>query len=172
MSSLSRYKNQSIAKLNTRFPYLGKRFTDVFAPLETGGIPWAPIHKPLARCKLAVVTTAGVHHKGQLGFNMIDPDGDPLFRVISVSRPISDLTITHDYYDHSDAEKDINIVFPIQRLWELEREGIIGKVARIHYGFMGHILGEHIQTLINQTAPEVAQILKKDGVDAVLLTPD
>ena len=55
---------------------------------------------------------------------MNNPNGDPSFRVIDSRQPISDLMITHDYYNHSDAEKDINIIFPIQRLWKLEKEGI------------------------------------------------
>jgi hypothetical protein len=33
----------------------------------------------------------------------------------------------------------MNIVFPIQRLWALKREGMIGEIAGKHYGFMGHI---------------------------------
>jgi len=118
-----------------------------------------------------MVTTAGVHHRDQSPFDMRDPDGDPSFRAIDESRPVSDLMITHDYYDHRDADKDINIVFPIQRLRELEIEGIIGKIADTHYGFMGHILGEHVQPLVNRSAPQVARRLKEDGVDVVLLTP-
>jgi D-proline reductase (dithiol) PrdB len=120
---------------------------------------------------VVLVTTAGVHHRDQKPFDMDDPDGDPTFRVIDVSRPINDLMITHDYYDHSDADRDINIVFPIQRVQELKSEGIIGDIATTHYGFMGHIVGRHIQTLLNQNAPEVAQRLKRDNVDAVLLIP-
>jgi D-proline reductase (dithiol) PrdB len=102
---------------------------------------------------------------------MRDPYGDPSFRTIDLSRPLIDFMITHDYYDHSDADRDINIVFPIQRLWALKREGMIGEIAGFHYGFMGHILGRHIQTMINEKAPAVAQRLKDDNVDIVLLTP-
>ncbi len=171
MLSFTRAKNQITAKMTTRFPYLAKRFTEAISPVQTKGVPWTPVRKPLAECKVALVTTAGVHHRGQLPFDMNDPDGDPTFRVIDASRPISDLTITHDYYDHSDADKDINIVFPIQRLWEPECEGFIGRLAKNHYGFMGHIVGPHIQTLVNQSAPEVARRLKLDAADAVLLTP-
>lgn len=169
--SLSRLKNQTIAKLITRFPSVAKRFTEAFSPVKTAGVPWTPVKKPSGECKVAIVTTAGVHHRYQSPFNMSDPDGDPTFRVIDVTRPISDLMITHDYYDHADAERDINIVFPVQRIWELEREGFIGKVAKSHYGFMGHIVGRHVQTLISQSAPEVARRLKGDGVDVVVLTP-
>jgi len=125
----------------------------------------------LVDCKVAMVTTAGVHHRDQPPFDMRDPDGDPSFRAIDVSRPVCNLMITHDYYDHRDADKDINVVFPIQRLRELERDGIIGEIASTHYGFMGHILGAYVQTLVNRSAPEVARRLKEDGVDVVLLTP-
>lgn len=127
--------------------------------------------KPLAECKVAVVTTAGIHHKDQPTFDMMDLNGDPTFRIIDATLPIETLMITHDYYDHSDADKDINIVFPIERLKELEAEKVIGKVSRTHYGFMGHIKGPHVRTLIDQKVPEVVEILKKDSVDVVLLTP-
>jgi D-proline reductase (dithiol) PrdB len=102
---------------------------------------------------------------------MNDPDGDPTFREIDIQRPLYDLMITHDYYDHADADRDINIVFPIERLREFETEGIIGRVADTHYSFMGHIDGRHIKTLINEYAPEVAQRVKADNVDVVLFTP-
>ena len=171
MSYFSRLKNQMIAKLTSRFVHLSERLTDGFKTKETEGVPWTPVNKPLADCKVAIVTTAGVHHRNQNPFDMNDPNGDPSFRVIDSRQPVSNLMITHDYYDHSDAEKDINIVFPIKRLWELEEEGIIGKTAEKHYGFMGHTLESHIQTLINQTAPRVTDELKHDAVDIVLLTP-
>lgn len=171
MLFLSRLKNQTVAKLTSRSPWVAKKFADRFSPVQTEGVPWCPPKKPLAKSKVAVVTTAGVHHKDQPPFDMKDPEGDPTFRVIDASRSIDDLMITHDYYDHSDADKDINIVFPIQRLQEFEKEGLIGEVDHTHYGFMGHIVGKHIQTLVNLSAPEVARRLKQDGMDTVLLTP-
>jgi len=102
---------------------------------------------------------------------MKDRDGDPSYRVIDITRPLSSMMITHDYYDHSDADRDINIVFPVERLKEFEIEGLIGQIADYHYGFMGHITGKHILTLISKSAPEVAARLKKDNVNIVLLTP-
>jgi D-proline reductase (dithiol) PrdB len=164
-------KNKFIAKIITRFPSLAERFTASYAPQETREIPWTPVTKMLEHSKIAVVTTAGVHHNDQEPFNMKDREGDPSFRAIDLRRPLSGLMITHDYYDHSDADRDINIVFPIERLKELEKEMFIGHVADIHYGFMGHITGRHIPTLINRIAREVAVRLKKDNVDIVLLTP-
>ena len=112
-----------------------------------------------------------VHLKTQKPFDMKDTNGDPTYRDIPLSTPTEQLIITHDYYDHRDADKDINIVFPIDRLKELKDAGEIGGIAETNYGFMGHIDGGHIWTLINETAPEVAEKLRTQNVDAVLLTP-
>lgn len=166
-----RLKNRFIAKILTRFPFLVKRLTVLLRPVESEGIPWMPLKKSLRDSTVALVTTAGVHLKTQDHFDMADPNGDPSFRIIETTTPLTDLMITHDYYDHTDADKDINIVFPLERLREFEKEGIIGRLANRHYGFMGHILGPHIDTLVKITAPEVANRLNADGVDIVLLTP-
>ncbi|MCL5023600.1 MAG: glycine/betaine/sarcosine/D-proline family reductase selenoprotein B [Nitrospirae bacterium] len=171
MTEVSRIKNRLIARLATRFPFVQKFFVGRYEPQESEGIPWTPVEKLLSSSGIAVVTTAGVHRRNQPPFDMKDPNGDASFRIIDGKRPVSDLMITHDYYDHRDADLDINIVFPIERLREFEHEGIIGKVADKHYGFMGHILGPRLRELIGKTAPEVAGLLKADGVDAVLLTP-
>ncbi len=169
--SIDRLKNKLIAKIITRYPSLAERFVDAYEPRVSGDIPWTPVTKDLAKSTIAVVTTAGVHHRDQEPFNMTDSDGDPSYRVIDVRRPLSSLMITHDYYDHADADRDINIVFPLERLKEFEQEGLIGRVADRHYGFMGHITGRHIPTLIGTTAPEVARMIRNDSIDIVLLTP-
>jgi len=172
MSTINRFKNRLIAKVITRYPGLAQRFITAYEPWESGeAVPWAPPQKPLAECKLALVTTSGVHHSSQEPFDMQDSDGDPSFRAIDGATIGNDYKITHDYYDHSDAEKDLNIIFPLQRLQELLQEGVIGQLADTHYSFMGHIDGRHIATLIGQAAQEVVKRLKRDQVDVVLLTP-
>ncbi|KJR42031.1 D-proline reductase [Candidatus Magnetoovum chiemensis] len=170
-NTLFRLKNKLIAKLITRLPRLAKKLIASYSAFETEDIPWTPIVKPLSKCKIAIVTTCGLHHREEKPFNMSDKLGDPSYRTIDTQRPLSSLTITHDYYDHSDAEKDINIVFPIERLKELQKTGKIGEVSNTHYAFMGHIDGLYINILINETAKEVARKLKADNVDIALLTP-
>ena len=172
MSTINRFKNRLIAKVITRYPSLAQRFITAYEPWESGeAVPWAPPHKPLGECKLALVTTSGVHHSSQEPFDMQDSDGDPSFRAIDGATIGNDYKITHDYYDHSDAEKDLNIIFPLQRLQELQQEGEIGQLADTHYSFMGHIDGRHIASLIGQAAQEVVKRLKQDQVNVVLLTP-
>lgn len=169
---MSRFKNRLTAKVLTRFRWLFDRAINKTQPyLDSGAIPWVPMTKRLSECRVAIVTTAGVHLKGEPPFDMVDKDGDPSFRAIPLSAPDDALMITHDYYDHADAEKDINIVFPIDRLKEMAKSGLIGEVAPVNYSFMGHIDGRHIETLVSKTGPQVAGLLKSARVDAVLLTP-
>jgi D-proline reductase (dithiol) PrdB len=172
MSITNRFKNQLIAKIITRYPSLAQRFITAYEPWESGEtVPWSPPKKPLSECKLALVTTSGIHHRAQEPFDMQDSDGDPTFRIIDGATITDDYKITHDYYDHSDAEKDLNIIFPIDRLRELQQEEVIGQLADTHYSFMGHIDGRHIATLIGKAAKQVVEKLKKDQIEVVLLTP-
>lgn len=168
---MGRFKNKIMAKLLTRFPYLFDRAVEKVERMEVSGIPWAPLKKPLSRSKVAIVTTAGVHLKDQAPFDMHDKNGDPSYRELPSSAPRASYMITHDYYDHSDADRDLNIVFPIDRVRELIEEGALGSMAETNYGFMGHIDGPHVETLIKKTAPDIARRLKANGVDVVILTP-
>jgi D-proline reductase (dithiol) PrdB len=172
MSFYLRLKNRGLATLATAFPALGERFAAGYrAERQDEGIPWAPLAKPLAASTIALVTTAGVHHRDQQAYDMHDHDGDPTFRELDLERPLDSLMITHDYYDHADADRDLNVVLPVERLRELAAAGEIAGVARLAYGFMGHITGPHLETLKRRTAPEVAAQLKEARVDAVLLAP-
>lgn len=168
---MARLKNQIIAKMFTRFPYLVERWVKKTPSMKFEDIPWSSIAKLIKDCKIAIVTTAGVHLKTQKPFDMKDPTGDPSYREIPRDAPKDVLTITHDYYDHKDADEDINIIFPIERLKEMKEAKEIGDIAEINFGFMGHIEGGHIHTLMNETAPAIAEKLKAQNVDAVLLTP-
>ncbi len=133
-------------------------------------IPWTPLNKPLKDCKIALITTAGIHHNFQEPFNMQDKNGDWSFRELGLEKKET-FTITHDYYNKTDALKDINIVLPIDRVNELVNEKLIGSLNLYAYSFMGHILNEYIEQFINISAIEVAEKLKKQNVDIALLTP-
>ena len=170
--SFSRLKNRFLARLATRFPALGQRFIDAYKPWETEGkIPFARLQKPLRQAKSAMVTTSGIHHAGQPPFDMLDKDGDPSFRELAGATLFDDFKITHDYYDHSDADRDPNIILPLEPLQQLVAEGLLGELAPTHYAFMGHIDGRHILTLIEEQAQEIVKRLKQNLVDLVLLTP-
>lgn len=163
--------NALLVQLFKRIPWLASRWAKRHQFVEGRDIPWAPLHQPVSESVIALVTTAGVHLKSHEPFNMDDPDGDPTFRVIPVDAPHTDLTITHKYYDHSAADRDINVVLPLDRMHEFVAEKRIGGIGPFAYGFMGHIDGPHVRTLMEKAAPEVARRLKADRTEAVILTP-
>jgi D-proline reductase (dithiol) PrdB len=164
-------KIKFLAKLYTRFGIFLDRWAQKADVREFSDIPWTPYAGEISQDRLALITTGGVHLSTQQPFDMMDPSGDPSFREIPADTPPAHLTITHIYYDHSDADKDINIVFPIERIRLLEDMGEIGAVNDRHFSFMGHITGHHLDVLLNETAPQVAGMLKGDGVDVAILTP-
>lgn len=171
MSVFYRIKNRMIAAVLTRFPSLADRIAAKIDPLKFDTTPWAGVTKPLGQMTVSLITTAGVHDKNDNPFDMTNKSGDASFRIIQSAASMDSLTITHDYYDHSDADRDKNIVFPLDRLREFAAEGVIGGVARRHYGFMGHIENELLEKLVRDSAVKVAKMLKEDHVDAVLVAP-
>jgi hypothetical protein len=68
-------------------------------------------------------------------------------------------------------EIDLNLIFPVERLRELVQKGVLGRLHRFGYSVMGHIENEHMRTLQEVTAVEIARRLARDGVDYVLLVP-
>jgi D-proline reductase (dithiol) PrdB len=113
----------------------------------------------------ALVTTAGVHLRDQEAF---DVAGDNSWRIIPGDVQANQLMVTHDHYDHADADKDINVVFPIERLRELAQEGIIGGVSDKHLGFMGFT--QQFRDLYDRAAPEMAKLILRSKADGVILT--
>lgn len=162
--------NKLLSWIYTRVPALSRRFA---AGLDAvaGPLPWTPARVPLERATVALVTLAGVHLRGQPAFDMRNAEGDASFRVIPGTVFPADLTITHDYYDHAAADRDVNIVFPLERLRELAAAGRIGRVAPRHVGAMGHILRGEERRLVGESAPAIARLLQVDGVDYVVLCP-
>ncbi len=122
--------------------------------------------KPLEGCRLALVTTGGVHLPEQPRFDIDDLLGDCSYR--EIPRCAGALTWTHAYHRH-DEGMDLDSVFPLWTLRELEREGVVGGLNHRHFSFMGAI--HDPGPLVRETAPEVAGKLADEGVDAVLLTP-
>jgi D-proline reductase (dithiol) PrdB len=153
--------DQLLAKLFTRFPALFRRWVRKHRFVEFADTPWTPFSGKINHSRVALLTTAGVHLKRDPAFNMRDPAGDPSFREIPTRSTPADLTITHNYYDHRDADTDINVVFPLERLTELDAADEIGSVNWRHFSFMGHILPPHLHSLITVTAPQVAGLLKR-----------
>jgi D-proline reductase (dithiol) PrdB len=129
-------------------------------------LPFVRPKKPLESCRLALVTTGGVHLPEDTRFDIDDPLGDCSYR--EIPGDAEELTWTHAYH-RPDEGTDLDSVFPLWTTRELTGEGVIGELNRRHFSFMGAI--HDPEPLARESAPEVAGKLAEDETDAVLLTP-
>jgi D-proline reductase (dithiol) PrdB len=168
---IKKIKDKWKAKRYAARPILMDRYAKRPDLIVNNTIPWALAKKALYDSRVTLVTTAGVHLKAGIPFNMLDQFGDPTFREIPNDVLPERLTITHNYFDSKDAASDINLVLPIEPLLRLVREKIVGSVANRSFSFMGHISGGHVDTLLRDIAPAMVKKLIQDKVDIVFLTP-
>jgi len=121
---------------------------------------------PLKERRVAIVTTSGLHCRTDRPFRL---DPDDFYRVIPGTVGANDLIMSHiaASFDRSGYQRDWNVVFPLDRLRELEEEGIIGSLAGYHYSLSSAHQAEEFETPVK----EIAEMLKKDKVTAAVLTP-
>jgi len=130
---------------------------------------WTPFEKSLDKAKVAILCSSGISRKEQEAYDPLSRD-NLTYREIAKGTKAEDLVINYAYYDHSDADNDPNIVFPIDRFRELEEEGFIGELAEINYGLgMGRLYKR--TALQTQLATEIAQKLRDAGVDVLFCVP-
>lgn len=114
-----------------------------------------------------LISSGGISETGQKPF-----DGwavnDFSYRLIPIETPFDRLQLNHNCFDHRDALRDYNCVFPIQRLSELAEEGVIGQAAdpAVSLG-MGRTYKR--SGLFQQTIPEIVSELQEQEVNAALL---
>jgi D-proline reductase (dithiol) PrdB len=127
--------------------------------------PWVS-GPPLSQRRVAIVTTSGLHKRNDHPFQL---DPNDFYRVIPGDVVANDLVMSHiaASFDRSGFQRDWNVVFPLDRLRELAAEGIIGSLADFHYS----VNTAHQSDEFEKPAHEIASLLKKDNVNAVILTP-
>ena len=138
-------------------------------------VPFTPTTKPLAECRVALLSTAGLSVRGDTPFDMEferkNPmRGDSSFRRLSAEITTGDVEANHLHIDTGYIERDLNVALPLDRLHELARAGEIGSVAPTHYSIMGY-QGNDSSALVEQSAPAIADAMKSEEVDLALLAP-
>ncbi len=155
-----------------------KKFSDWMANIMVGHtgtkdvrnetVNWTPLRKPLSECTVALFTTGGVHLRSDIPFDIDSAHGDWSFRTVPNDVNTSDLTITHSHYSHVDADRDVNCMFPVDRLRELAGQGVIGGITPNSYAIMG--FNPDPANLMEKTAPELARLYKNEGADLIFMT--
>jgi D-proline reductase (dithiol) PrdB len=134
-------------------------------------VPAATLSRPVAECRVAIVSSAGFVVPGDEAFSPSVRGGDYSFRIIPADIRVQDLEEHHrsDSFSHEGVEADRNMGLPLDRLHELAAEGTIAEVAPRHISLMGSITAPG--RLTRRTLPEVANVLREDLVDIALMVP-
>ncbi|HXX93399.1 MAG TPA: glycine/sarcosine/betaine reductase selenoprotein B family protein, partial [Planctomycetota bacterium] len=150
--------------------------------------PWTPLRRELRRCKAAIVTTSGVRLKTQHMFTKNSPE----FREISVYSPAEGMAFDFTNYDPAEAERDLNVLVPVDRLKDLVDRGLLGGLNETFLSFFGpctdlgalrasaRASGEKLRgygcdvafvipanLVCNQTAGLIARELEREGLSTV-----
>jgi D-proline reductase (dithiol) PrdB len=120
---------------------------------------------PLAERRVAVVSSAALIRQGNAPF----PFGSAEVRFLPADAPLKDLLISHVSinFDRSGYQRDINTVYPIERLHELAAQGVIAGVAATHYT----VMGSTDPSTMELSADQISGQLRQERIDAVLLSP-
>jgi D-proline reductase (dithiol) PrdB len=128
-------------------------------------VPWTPLKKPIARCKVALMSSGGIMYRDQPRFHR----EDATYRRIPKNARRDDLHIWHFGYPTTDAQADPNCVFPLERMRELEADGVIGELSDPAFSFMGGIYSA--RTVRDELAPKIVEELRAANVEAFYLVP-
>ncbi|ABS25404.1 conserved hypothetical protein [Anaeromyxobacter sp. Fw109-5] len=135
-------------------------------PLELSRycVPFTPFQGKLEETSICLVSTAGVRHRDDAPFNT---EGDATWRVIGSDVAAKDLRYDDTHYDHACVDRDLNCVFPIDRLHELAREGRVRGLTERHFslGF-----SQALRELREKTIPALVREVDRERPGAVLLT--
>ena len=119
---------------------------------------------PISERKVALISTAGLMHRGEPAFSIDSID----YRIID-SKDETELVMSHVSvnFDRTGFASDHNVVFPIDRLREKVAAKEVGELSRYHYSFMGAVSPEKLRP----AAAELSKNLLSDKVDGVILIP-
>ena len=159
-------------------PYL-QRIRDYYLALGYGApyrwahyadVPFASLPRPLAKCRVALVTTAAPYQPGKCdqGPGAAYNAAAKFYEVYSGDTAGDhDLRISHLGYDrtHTTAA-DSNTWFPLPALRQAAAAGRIGEAAARFYGMPTN---RSHRTTLQQDCPELLRRCREDGADAAIL---
>jgi D-proline reductase (dithiol) PrdB len=145
--------------------------------------PFTRPDKPVGASRLGLLSSSG-HFvdgddprpfgiEGMTQEEAVDRIGDflkiePALSAVPVDTPGERLRVRHGGYDIRGAEADPNVVFPLDRLRELQQDGAIGWLASPAYSFVGACA----QTpLLKHAAPAWVARFREQRLDAAVLVP-
>jgi D-proline reductase (dithiol) PrdB len=133
-------------------------------------VPQARLAKPLGASRLALVSSCGVHLKTDRPLDVCHPFGDFRFMRVPSRAKHDDLIIHQLKYPHDDADLDINVIFPIERLQELCEEERLGGLTPNFFSFIGYNMDpDKFERTVAEGIAEA--VVEEERADCALLAP-
>lgn len=132
-------------------------------------VPLAPLAKPISECRVCFVSTSGVQPKGTMPFDVVHPIGDYSFRTVPSDSAVEDLEIHQLKYPTFGANRDLNVIYPIERLRELVEENVIGSLTTNFFSFIGYNMDA--KRLEETLAEDLADAIQNEAPDILLAAP-
>ncbi len=145
--------------------------------------PFTPLSKPLSDTKVGLLTSTGHFVEGEdprpFGLEAMTQEEaadrindflktPPKLTVLPSDIPPERLRVRHGGYDIRGVQHDRNVALPIDRLRELDKDGVIGRFHEEAYSFVGACA----QTpLIKKVGPQWVETIKAAGIEAMILVP-
>ena len=135
-------------------------------PLELSRycVPFTPFQGKLEELTVCLVSTAAVRTQDDRPF---DTEGDTTWRVIPGETVARNLRYDDTHYDHACVDRDMNCVFPIDRLRELAAEHRVGGLTARHFS-LGY--SQALRDLREKIIPALVREVDRERPGAVLLT--
>ncbi len=160
------------------FKFLPKSFRPMFENIvvDVDGAVWAPLGKPLAEARIAVLSSAGVFLRDtQESFDMDrerrEPAwGDPTWRAIPRDVAQDRIDAAHLHLNTEHVRKDVGVAFGLRAFASLEADGVIGNLAEENYSVLG-FQAAGCPVWQATTGPEITVRLRDAAVDALVLAP-
>ncbi|THF65401.1 glycine reductase [Pseudothauera rhizosphaerae] len=157
----------------TRAWYLALGYDNPYVWAHYADVPFAPLKKPLAKSRVAIVTTAAPFQpgKGEQGPGAPYNAAVKFYRVYTGDTARDhDLRIAHVGIDRKHADlADSGCWFPLPALRRAVAAGRVGELAPRFFGAPTNRSQRHT---LEVDAPEIVAGCLVDGVDAVLLVPN
>ena len=142
--------------------------------------PRAALTKPLSESRIMLITSAGLakeddapHGPGETPVEQAMAwrdyfESHPTYRTIPRDYPRDKIKIQHPSYDQTAVRRDLNVLFPLDRFEELERQGVIGELAPINLSYMGLTSYRRVEV---ELVPKLVAEIKSQEIDAAFLVP-
>jgi glycine reductase len=147
----------------------GEHFESEMLPTAFAPVPLPAAIKDLSKAKLMIITDGGLVPKGNP--DKIEGTAATRWGAYNIAGSddlrSEDYEVSHGGYDTRFVQDDPDRLVPLDALRELEKSGVIGK---LHEEFLSTCGRSNPLSNTRRLGREMAQKIKRDGVDAVILT--